>query len=200
LYGSLPVDAARLFIAPQWLQQVEADVIPPRCEAPGVREPQYQIYAGGGDDGIFLKGTLARFGVDERDASSDRRLIDFALRLPAEQYLNNGVTRRLAREGLSDRLPPAILRHKVRGYQGADWFAKFRADQALAWIEEISASPSASELLDLKQMRADIERLLAIAALDPGRLRQWGHRFTRALAVGAFLRECEQDFELIGRR
>lgn len=199
LSGSLPVTARHLFIRPGWMRRVENDSIGSDYDVPGLRKSQYDMYAGT-DYGMFFKATLGKLGLDERDPTADQRLIEFGLRLPAEQYLNDGVTRRLAREGLADRLPRSIIDHQIRGYQGADWFAKFRAQDAREWIEEISASSTAPELLDLPRMLDDLANLPRIAALAPSPLRQWGQRFTRALAVGAFLRQSEQEFALLGRR
>jgi hypothetical protein len=55
--------------------------------------------------GITRKGTLADGGIDVRDPTADRRLIEFCLSVPTEQFFRNGVPRALARAALADRVP-----------------------------------------------------------------------------------------------
>lgn len=189
--------AKSLFIRPEWLSIASSQHERHADAMRKVRQHQYNIFVNG-DVGLYTKGTLARFGIDERDPTADIRLAEFALRLPAQQFLSNGMTRRLARTALSDRLPQSVLDQRQRGYQGADWFAKLRMRDASNWIEEISASHSANEILDFSELRRSLSQWPQIAALPAHQQREWGNRFTRALAVGAFLRECELDIGILG--
>lgn len=199
LAGYLPETAADLFVSEDWMRRVAEDRIGSNYDAPGLRRSQYAIYANT-DFGIYTKGTLGRFGLDERDPTADTRLIEFCLRLPARCYLDRGITKRLAREGLADRLPRLVIDNRVRGYQGADWFAKLEPRNVLEWIEEIAASSAAAEIVDLAALRRAVGRWDRIAQLPPFQLRQWGNRFTRALSVGAFLREAEGYATHFGRK
>lgn len=199
LAGYLHETSEDFFIRREWFDKVKDDEIGSAYDSPGLRRNQYAMYAAT-DPGMFVKATLAKSGLDERDPGADRRLIEFCLRLPPECYLNDGMNRRLAREGLSDRLPSSIVRNNVRGYQGADWFAKLDPRDALQWIEEIDGSPAARDLVDVRGLRRAVDSWQKIAGLDPFRLRQWGCRFTRALAVGTFLRDVEREPARFGRR
>src|SRR5262249_13722821 len=51
------------------------------------------------------------------DPFQDRRLIEFTLGVPEEQFLRRGESRSLARRVLADRLPPALLAENRRGRQ-----------------------------------------------------------------------------------
>jgi asparagine synthase (glutamine-hydrolysing) len=106
----------------------------------------------GADPGSFRKATLGRWGIDERDPTADRRLVEFCIALPPEQFLSGGVTRRLAREALADRLPPAVL-NGPRGYQGADWFEWLDPADIRATLAELEAGDQA-ELLDFPRLHA----------------------------------------------
>ena len=105
------------------------------------------------DTGVFRKGSLAMNGVDERDPTADRRLIEFSLQLPPEQLLQHRVFKPLARAALEDRVPQFVLDAPVRGYQGADWFSRLAQADALAVLEEVSSSHGVQELLDLPRLR-----------------------------------------------
>lgn len=145
------------------------------------------------DIGVFRKGALGESGVDERDPTADRRVIEFSLRLPPEQLLHRGEWRPLARRALAGRLPPSILDLNERGYQGADWFERISKGQALALVEEISTSPAASELLDLHKMRQAIESWPSAGAADLNRQIVYRTRLLAALSTGVFLQEFESS-------
>lgn len=73
------------------------------------------------DPGQYRKAVLLGWGIDLRDPTADRRLIEFCLRIPSDQYLQGGVPRALARRLLAGLVPDAVLSERRRGYQSADW-------------------------------------------------------------------------------
>jgi asparagine synthase (glutamine-hydrolysing) len=199
LLGAPPQSAASFFIKPEWAKSVARDRIGSDYRGRGVRRDQYDMLSHHGP-GIFLKASLAVTGLDERDPGSDQRLAEFCLSLPVQHYVRDGDARLLARRGFADRLPPSVTQNQVRGFQGTDWFAKLSRQSAQDWIEEIAASRFANEILDFAALEDAVDDWDRIAALEPGPLRDWGIRFTRALSVGAFLAELERDYARLGRR
>ncbi|HEX4737413.1 MAG TPA: asparagine synthase-related protein [Allosphingosinicella sp.] len=107
------------------------------------------------DFGELRKGTLAGWGIDERDPTADRRLIEFCLSLPIEMLLKDGERRPLAHAALSDRLPRALLDETRKGYQAADWhegMTRHRSEISQL-LDRIAADPVAARLLDLESLR-----------------------------------------------
>lgn len=142
------------------------------------------------DFGAFNKGILAGWGIDLRDPTGDRRLVEFCLRIPAERFLAGGVPRGLARQALADRLPAAVIEERRRGYQAADWFEGLAADLAgiAREVERIGACPAAADLLDLDRIRA---ALAALPEADPAAAdteRIYRRALLRALSAGQFAR------------
>lgn len=146
------------------------------------------------DPGNHNKGTLGGWGIDDRDPTADRRLVEFCLSVPAEQFMRGGVTRALARNALADRLPPEVLAERRKGYQAADWHEGLAASQAglLEEIARLEATPFAPQALDLS-------RLAELAGNPPAQ--SWGsqaaiqsHRLAllRGVAVGHFLRRASR--------
>jgi asparagine synthase (glutamine-hydrolysing) len=107
------------------------------------------------DFGQLRKGALAGWGVDERDATADRRLIEFCLSLPIDLLLKDGVRRPLARAALADRLPAAVLDEKGKGYQAADWSEGMtrNRDSIAALVERIADDDEAAALIDVDFLR-----------------------------------------------
>lgn len=73
------------------------------------------------DIGDYALGSNAH-GLESRDPTSDRRLIEFCLSVPDHQYLRNGQTRWLLRRLMGEILPPEILNARTKGMQAPDWY------------------------------------------------------------------------------
>jgi len=109
---------------------------------------------------VTQQGVLAEWGIDVRDPTADKRLLEFCLGVPTEQFLRDGQTRALARRALADRLPAAVLDSPLTGYQGADWHEGLSADRAglAAELARLEACAPAGRLLDLARLRRLIEQ------------------------------------------
>lgn len=142
------------------------------------------------DMGVYNKGTLAGWGIDLRDPTADRRLIEWALRVPEEQYILGGEPRSLARRAFADRLPPEVLGEHRRGLQAADWHVGATAARG-AIGEELDSFTRCAQATDL----VDVGRLQAMLAEWPDR--DWNDpavsvayrsMLLRGVAAGHFLR------------
>lgn len=145
------------------------------------------------DLGNHLKGTLGGWGIDLRDPTSDRRVVELCLSIPPVQFLKDGVTRSLARRAFADRLPQSIIQERRSGYQGADWYVGMRADWAAVRDETLrmAALPAVQSILD-------VERLEALLDVDDDTI-DWNSRQTeyayrlallRGISSGHFLRKA----------
>jgi asparagine synthase (glutamine-hydrolysing) len=75
--------------------------------------------------GPIYQGLRALYGLELRDPLADRRLIEFSLGIPTEQYASNGMHRWLIKRMMSDLLPQEITARKgVVGRQCADWHSR----------------------------------------------------------------------------
>ncbi|WP_294190482.1 asparagine synthase-related protein [uncultured Sphingomonas sp.] len=147
------------------------------------------------DMGSFNKGTLGGWRIDLRDPTADRRLIEWALRVPEEQYILRGEPRSLARRAFADRLPAEILRETRRGYQGADWHVG--AGTALAGlgeeIEAVTRCADADALVNaarLRELAADWPDFAPDDPRwnDPAITNRYRYQLLRGVAAGHFLR------------
>jgi asparagine synthase (glutamine-hydrolysing) len=144
------------------------------------------------DLGAFWRGIYVATGIEHRDATADRRLLEFTLDVPDAEYLRGGFPRSLARRALAGRLPPEILTESRRGVQAADWHEGAAAEHAqlAAELDLIAACPAAAEVLDLDSMRSRLaawpsdgwDRTPTILAYRAGLLRE--------LSLGHFMRKA----------
>ena len=107
------------------------------------------------DLGNYNKGILGGWGLDVRDPTADRRLIEFCLSVPEDQYLRNGELKALARRAFAQRLPKETLESRKKGVQAVDWHEGLTAARASlsTEIERLSNCSNAAETLDLAQLR-----------------------------------------------
>ena len=145
------------------------------------------------DRGAGAAAGLALCGVDFRDPTIDRRLVEFCLAVPERQYLREGQTRYLLTRAMSGRLSPSVLHERRRGLCGADWYLRVAPYQArfAEAVEQVAQSPVARHCLDVERMR----RLAARWPEDWDSLvvrREHGMGLCRAIQAGAFMRAVEE--------
>lgn len=71
--------------------------------------------------GLLLRNDMSRlWKIDQRDPTSDVRIIEFIWGLPLTQFYQNGMDRRLIRRALKNILPDEVLMNRRRGLQAAD--------------------------------------------------------------------------------
>jgi asparagine synthase (glutamine-hydrolysing) len=133
--------------------------------------------------------------IDFRDPTYDRRVVEFCLTVPLEEFLRDGQLRSLARRSMAGRLPESTLHRRQRGSQSADWFLSMGAvrGRMAAEVTLLEGSPLASRMLDLARMRRLIENWPSggFAGLDVHRSHHIA--LTRGFSVGRFLMKYDPD-------
>ena len=111
------------------------------------------------DGGNSYKGVLAEYGLSIRDPTGDKRVIEYSLAVPVEEFSRGGVPRSLARRAFADRLPQQVAASRVRGYQAADWHEGL--DRARAEVEReigsISRCSDVAAALDISWLRDAVD-------------------------------------------
>jgi len=138
------------------------------------------------------KGALAASGVDTRDPTADRRLVELTLSLPSGMFLRQGQTKWIYHQAFADRVPPEIRHERARGYQGADWLARLRDQGDLVRAEAAQSleSPGAQALLDTPSLK----RLLAAPApeaLDSVSRDKYRLKLLRSISAAHFIRKAQ---------
>jgi len=143
------------------------------------------------DNGNYFKGMLGEFGLSFRDPLSDRRVVEYCLSIPGEEFLRGGTERGLARRAFTDRVPKAVTDTHLRGYQGADWYEKVARDLPLlrAELEVIGRCSDAAQALDTRWIADTIETLPSRGLGDPGTLLRYRYGLLRGISAGHFMRK-----------
>ena len=155
-----------------------------------------------GDSANYGKAMLAQWRIDRRDPTADRRLAEFCLTVPEDQYLRNGVPSAMVRIGLVDRLPEAIRASRARGLQACDWHIGMAEahDRLVEEVEAIAASDAAAQLVDVTAMRQLVADWPEHGWDRPQVQAHYRSTLLSALAIGHFLRLAERHLRAISQR
>ncbi|CUS44738.1 MAG: asparagine synthase-related protein [Pseudomonadota bacterium] len=144
------------------------------------------------DLGNVNKGVLGGWGIDQRDPTADRRLVEFCLSVPSEQFLAGGVFRGLAHRAFADRLPATVLTERRRGLQGADWHEGLTASRVTASeeLERLEECAPAAAVLDLARMRQLVTDMPSGGWEKDAVMQSYRLALLRGLSTGHFLRKA----------
>ncbi len=140
--------------------------------------------------GAMLKAQLGGWGLDYRDPTCDRDLVDLCFSIPTEQYVHDGVPRSIARGMLQDRLPSEMVKERKKGLQAPDWHVQFVKNR-----QEIAQELEILSDFDLLKNRVDIQRFQnAMKTLpesgwnEPETVTEYRSVILRTISMGDFIR------------
>jgi asparagine synthase (glutamine-hydrolysing) len=111
--------------------------------------------------GPIYQGMRALHGLEIRDPLADRRLIEFSLGIPTEQYANNGKHRKLIKRMMSDLLPQEITSRKpLAGRQCADWHSRMAPSISTMkqGVAALAGDRDTSAMIDTGRLGALLEK------------------------------------------
>ncbi|WP_439813824.1 asparagine synthetase B family protein [Zavarzinia sp. CC-PAN008] len=193
-----PVDAHPAVLPVQWdspqAQALFAERAGPAHPLNRVRTWQewHDIIMRSRDPGPINAAVNAAYGIDRRDPTSDRRLLEVCLSLGEDRYLRNGRTKDVFRRAFADRIPSPILDNPQRGFQTADWKqillkAKGPIQAELAHQARVGACTDLIDIGDLQALADSLDQA------DPASRQSVERHFlklTRGLAAGLFTRRA----------
>jgi asparagine synthase (glutamine-hydrolysing) len=142
--------------------------------------------------GISRKESLARWGVDERDPTADRRIVEFCLSLPPEVLLSNGVTRAIARRALSDRVPQSVLSNRLRGLQSADWYERMSQAEARTALEQVQDCEAVRRVVNVPKLHQLIAEWPSEGWDRSSVIRDYRGTVLRTLAAATFIKRAAE--------
>ena len=191
LFLGQPRWSSACFVRPEILARLEDEQLArPRTQA----EERLDLLRGF-DAGAFRKGALARYGIDERDPTADRRLIELTLRLPPEQLLRRGITNLwpgpCGRPACRKRCSTRPSRLPGLGLDFAP-----RSERRTRGARGDFADAAVQEVIDLPRLKQAIDGWADPRERGSGEIEAFGRHVTNALAMGVFLVEGEDRPQL----
>ncbi len=147
------------------------------------------VLQGNGVQGEFVNATRRLYGIDTRDPTTDRRLVELCLSIPEEQFQHAGMPRAIARTLGRDLVPPVVRDEQRRGLQAIDWAHGVEAalPRLKADVASLRAGRNVPDWIDLDRIEHAIDHWPGVARADRA---EWT-AVTRGLAAGRFVRRIE---------
>jgi asparagine synthase (glutamine-hydrolysing) len=144
------------------------------------------------DLGNVNKGVLAGWGIDQRDPTWDRRLVEYCLSIPEDQVLVNGITKAVSRAAFADRLPREVVESRTKGYQAVDWHEALTAarPQLREELDRLEACGPAATAIDLPRLRQLVDNWPEGGWHRDSVMRPYRLALLRAISTGHFVRRA----------
>lgn len=184
-----PQFARRLSLTDRMLKSGHDPTFTPKADS---REGRYVLLGPGRSIvGALWQELGSGFGLEVRDPTVDKRLTEFCLAIPDEQYAKGGLDRRLIRLGMNGLMSPQVLGNTRKGLQAADigWRVRDSWLEVSQALEQVEGSPTARQYLDVDKMRAVLVTLKT--AIDRRNTEQTVTILLRGLMAGLFLLQNE---------
>ncbi len=151
------------------------------------------VFGRTGGRGLWAAATRRLYGVDTRDPTSDRRLVELCLTIPDEQFRLDGVPKSLIRRTMAGLAPEMILTERRKGRQSADWWTGFDAarGQIASEVSRLANSTTASRALDMDRLQSLIDNWPEGGAGNEKVEYSYKLALSRALGAGLFIRRVE---------
>lgn len=142
------------------------------------------------DQADAVRDWLPSFGLEWRDPTRDRRVVEFCLAIPEDQFYRDGQGRSLVRRAMVGRLPMRVTANQRRGLQRPDWFRLLdRARPEIVGLtQRLEASDLAASCLDLARIRELVDHWPVGDAWQRPEVRvRYRSLLQRGLSMGRFL-------------
>ena len=133
-------------------------------------------------------------GLERRDPTADRRLLEFCLAIPENLFLRDGETCWILKQALGDQLPSEVLNSSTKGYQTVDWADHLGSPEDYRdELDSLRAHPSASELLDIDELKTILEEWPEQGPEAAQHQYKFRLKLLRGIAAGSFIRYVENS-------
>lgn len=130
----------------------------------------------------------ALWGMETRDPTGDRRVVEACFGVPARYLVpQRGDPRPLYRLAFGGRVPAAVVRGERRGYQGADWFGQFPVVKIRERFLALLANPAVAELFDRRAITELLDQWPTSQWSNPQVLHTYRGLMLNALAIADFI-------------
>ena len=143
---------------PFWTEMLKSSVVPPQTFAPRFATAREEVFSVIQTTEMGDLAPAIYFGVELKDPTSDRALIELMLQVPAERLVDASLGRPLFEDAFRGQLDDELLNDRRRGRQAADWWKLFSPESLRSQIEELQALSIVRTAIDFRHTEKYLER------------------------------------------
>ena len=114
---------------------------------------------------LFGAGMKHFYGVDKRDPTADKRVLEYCLSIPNEAFFDNkGNNKMILKRMMQNRLPNEVLFEKKKGLQASDIVYRVLAEQKAITelIHTICENDLFKEIVNTTKLKSDWQKVTAL--------------------------------------
>ncbi len=144
--------------------------------------------------GSVWQANGAQYGMEIRDPTRGKELMEFCIGVPDRIYRNMDMDRYLIRKSMEGLLPDSVRLNKKRGLQAADKIYRVRAEasEISAELDSLKKSDLANRFLDVPKMESVFKKTLSEANKEVHS--NIGPVLLRGMDTGLFLKNFEEKY------
>ncbi len=104
----------------------------------------------GHDDAELM--TVGQWGIEVRDPTADRRLVDYCFSIPSQQLVSAKSQRPAFDAAFRRRIPAGVISSRLRGFQTPEWYELYTQERVRFAFSDYGKNSIVKELIDLKQI------------------------------------------------
>jgi asparagine synthase (glutamine-hydrolysing) len=146
-----------------------------------------------GQGGAMVAASKRCFGLQYSDPMADRRLVEFCISVPEEEFCRGGLPRSLIRGAMMGKLPDKIRLERRIGLQSADadvLMANNRTE-IVAEFRRLQASDLANRYLEMPALNKLVEEWSSADWANGDVRHQYTQKLMRGISFGRFMRTLE---------
>jgi asparagine synthase (glutamine-hydrolysing) len=127
--------------------------------------------------------------MDIRAPAFDRRVVEFCIGIPEDQYLRKGRDRWLIRRAMNRRLPNVVLANTKSGAQAADWFPRLtrERDHIAAELNRFAENSEICSIIDIPRLKRIVHEWPEREPSEYGPGFPWSWALPQALGAAYFI-------------
>ena len=130
---------------------------------------------------------IVEFGIEVRDPTADRRLVELCHSLSAEMLISATSSRPAYENAFNSRLPQGVIDGRRRGLQGADWIEMFSPQQLHSAVDLYAENSIVRDLFNIARIKATINCWPKSGGSAPRNIRLYGQELLNTLSMMSFV-------------
>jgi len=134
------------------------------------------------------------YGIEARCPVMDKRLIDYCLAIPNNQYIKNGLTKSILKRAMHNKLPSQLLYNKGRGFQSANAISKIQEEKEDIFkiLESLKKSHLADYWVNIAHLEKTLNKIINPSSLSENEyIYSHIHSLKGGIRLGLFLDQFE---------
>lgn len=133
------------------------------------------------------QASIAEWGIDPRDPTADRRVVEYCFSLSSAQLASPTSPRPAYEAAFTGRVPAEVIAGRRRGFQGADWVELYRPEYVRPALADYARNPVVADLIDLDAAERLFNQWPQFGSGSRDNIAIYGQQLLNTVALAGFI-------------